>query len=67
MNNDVLDQYRDQQLERWLTTLDAICARVSQLKAPDPASGGMREPTADEKTAFIHRAWIESFPLTPGR
>lgn len=64
---DALDKYRDEQLERWVTTLDAICVRVSQLRAPDPKTGELREPSADEKTALIHRAWMESFPLTPGR
>ena len=67
MNLDALNQYRDQQLERWSATLDAICNRVSELKAPDPSTGELREPTPEEKTLMIHRAWVESFPLTPGR
>jgi hypothetical protein len=64
---DPLTQYRGQQLERWSATLDAICNRVSELKAPDPNTGELREPSAEEKTMMIHRAWVESFPLTPGR
>jgi len=67
MEIDPLNQYRDQQLERWAATLDAICSRVSELKASDPATGELREPTPEEKTMMIHRAWVESFPLTPGR
>jgi len=67
MNDDPLLQYRDQQLERWGATLDAILARISDLRAPDPRTGELREPTAEEKTMMIHRAWVESFPLTPGR
>ena len=67
MNLDALHQYRDQQLERWSATLDAICVRVAELRAQDPKTGEMREPSPDEKTLMIHRAWVESFPLTPGR
>jgi hypothetical protein len=67
MNIDVLNRYRDQQLDHWTATLEAICTRVSELKAPDPNTGELREPTPEEKTMMIHRAWIESFPLTPGR
>jgi len=67
MNLDPLNQYRDQQLERWSATLEAICTRVSELKAPDPSTGELREPTPEEKTLMIHRAWVESFPSTPGR
>jgi hypothetical protein len=67
MSNDPLNQYRDQQLERWSATLDAICLRVAELRAPDPKTGELREPSPEEKTMLIHRAWVESFPLTPGR
>jgi hypothetical protein len=67
MMDDPLNQYHTQQLERWSATLDAICVRVAELKAPDPATGELREPTPEEKTMMIHRAWVESFPLTPGR
>jgi len=67
MHADPLNEYRDQQLERWSATLEAICSRVAELKASDPATGELREPTADEKTRMIHREWIESFPTTPGR
>ena len=67
MHADPLNQYRDQQLERWSATLEAICSRVSGLKAPDPTTGELREPTPEEKTMMIHRAWVESFPMTPGR
>lgn len=67
MELDPLDQYRDRQLERWTAALDAICVRVSELRAPDPATGELREPSPEEKTLMIHRAWIESFPQTPGR
>jgi hypothetical protein len=67
MHSDPLNQYRDQQLERWSATLEAICSRVSELKAPDPTTGELREPTPEEKTMMIHRAWVESFPMTPGR
>jgi hypothetical protein len=67
MNSDPLNDYRDQQLERWTATLEAICMRVSELKAPDPKTGELREPSPEEKTVMIHRAWVESFPLPPGR
>jgi hypothetical protein len=67
VNVDPLNQYRDQQLERWSATLEAICIRVAELRAPDPNTGELREPSPEEKTMMIHRAWVESFPLTPGR
>jgi hypothetical protein len=67
MHTDPLHEYRDQQLERWTATLEAILMRVSELRAPDPKTGELREPSPEEKTVMIHRAWVESFPLTPGR
>jgi hypothetical protein len=66
-NMDVFGEYRQQQLERWLETLNAICTQFADLKLPDPGTGKLREATPDEKTRLIHKAWGEAFPKTPGR